>query len=125
MNAVDMAQMAYGSSTAPLRTSRGNEYDVFAEATRRLKSADSGVPGNISALAQAIHDNRRLWTALAMDVADAGNPLPRSLRARIFYLHEFVDAHSRRVLRGEATTDVLIDINVAIMRGLGVEGCAA
>ena len=51
-------------------------------------------------------------------MADDGNGLPRTLRAQIFYLSEFTDHHSRRVLKGEAEVDALIDINLAVMRGL-------
>lgn len=122
MNAVDMAKMAYGSSAAPVRTPRGTEYNLFARITRRLKSAAQDSPGNFAGLAAAIHDNRQLWSVLAVNVADEDNALPQSLRARIFYLYEFVNLHSRRVLRGEATVDALIDINVAVMRGLEAKG---
>lgn len=125
MNAVDMAKMAYGSSTVPLRTPRGIEYNLFVRITRHLKTAAQETPESFADLVAAIHDNRRLWSVLAVNVADENNALPRPLRARIFYLYEFVNAHSRRVLRGEATADALIDINVAIMRGLDAEGGTA
>ena len=95
-----------------------------------VKAAEAGgkpvtfQPPRSGALARAIHDNRSLWTALAADVAIETNPLPRPLRAQIFYLSEFTAQHSRKVLAGDASVDVLIDINTAVMRGLRGEGAA-
>lgn len=70
----------------------------------------------------ALHENRRLWRVLAVDVADKGNALPQSLRAQLFYLNEFVGQHSSKVLQRKASADPLVDINMAMMRGLGGEG---
>ena len=44
--------------------------------------------------------------------------LPPALRAQLFYLYEFTDQHSRKVLAGNASIEVLVDINTAVMRGL-------
>ena len=117
MNATLQAQTAYGAQTGATRTQRAVEYDTFARVTYRLKSAAETLTSP-SALAGAIHDNRRLWTILAADVADAANPLPKELRARIVYLAEFTRQHSGKVLRDGADMAPLIEINTAIMRGL-------
>ena len=74
--------------------------------------------GGHPALAAAIHDNRRLWTLLAADVATESNPLPRELRARILYLAEFTRVHSGEVLRNGASVEPLVEVNTAVMRGL-------
>ena len=125
MNALQMAKTAYATNKAPIRTPRGIEYEAFARITHRLKAAaERGKPG-FPALAQALHLNRRLWSLLAADVAETGNGLPQDLRARIFYLAEFTNAHSRKVMRGEDSVDALIDINTAIMRGLREKADAA
>lgn len=116
-----MARSAYSQAAVPVRTARGTEYEVFARVTRRLRQAQAG-DGGFAALVRALHENRSFWTALAADVAVETNGLPRLLRAQIFYLAEFTIAHSRRVLAGEASVDVLIDINTAVMRGLRGEG---
>lgn len=116
MNVQLTAQRAYAQNSAPVRTPRGIEYDAFARITHRLKSASEA--GQIAPLATALHDNRRLWTLLATQVAEAENELSADLRARIFYLAEFTNQHSRKVLRGQASPIALIDINTAIMRGL-------
>ena len=116
MNAFNMAKTAYANSSAPTRTPRSTEYDAFAQITHRLKSASKS--DSFSALAAALHENNKLWTLLAADVSDKDNALPETLRGRIFYLYEFTTQHSRKVLRKEASADVLVDINTAIMRGL-------
>ncbi|MHA6327111.1 flagellar biosynthesis regulator FlaF [Roseivivax sp. CAU 1753] len=73
-------------------------------------------------MVQALSDNRRLWTALAADVSAGGNALPDELRARIFFLAEFTETHSRKVLRGRASVLPLLEVNTAILRGLGHTG---
>ena len=120
MNVSLTAQKAYAQNAAPVSTPRGVEYDAFARVTRHLKSAVSA--GSLNKLAPALHDNRRLWTVLAADVADPKNALPADLRARIFYLAEFTEQHSRKVLQNKVTANPLIEINLAVMRGLRQNG---
>jgi flagellar biosynthesis activator protein FlaF len=117
VNAILQAQSAYAATGTTLRTGRQAEHQVLATVTARLGAALQG--GRFDRIAAALHDNRRLWTRLAADVADPENGLPQRLRAQIFYLAEFTQAHSRRVLRGEADLQALIDVNAAVMRGLG------
>lgn len=118
MTAHIMAQAAYASPAAPTRTTRGIEYDAFARVTHRLKSALMPKLGGFGDLARALHDNRCLWSTLASDVSGDANALPPSLRAQIFYLAEFTNHHSSKVLANEASAEVLVDINTAMMRGL-------
>ena len=118
MNAVQRARTAYSPSRAGTLTERDTEYAVFARITHDLKSAsDRGRPG-FAALVAALHENRRLWRTLAIDVASPGNALPETLRARILYLAEFTDQHTRKVLNGRDIARPLVEINTAIMRGL-------
>ena len=118
MNALNLAQSAYATARSPVRTPRSTEYEAFARITHHLKEAAARGRMGFAHLAEAIHGNRRLWSMLASDVADANNGLPQDLRARIFYLAEFTNHHSRLVLNGEAEITPLIEINTAIMRGL-------
>lgn len=118
MNAQTMAKRAYSSAQAPVRTARGIEYEAFARITHKLRAADPAEPGGFARLAEALHQNRQLWTLLAADVTQDENALPRDLRARIFYLAEFTHHHSVKVLNRQAEVADLIDINTAIMRGL-------
>ena len=126
MTASLMAQRAYGAAGRPLRTARGTEYEIFAEVTAALARAGNPVgeeagfevrSRRFAALVEAVHHNRKLWTTLAADVAGADNALPQPLRAQIFYLAEFAEAHGRAVLRG-ADPAPLIEINRAVMAGL-------
>lgn len=120
MNALRKAQNAYRHDNQPIRTHRGAEYEVFARITHRLKTAGTDRVAR-AALAEALHENRRLWATLAADVASGQNALPADLRARILYLSDFVRHHSSLVLKG-ASRDPLVEVNTAIMRGLRQKG---
>jgi flagellar protein FlaF len=112
-----LARAAYTHPEAATRTPRAIEYDLLARLTHKLRaSSEPGVP--FAVLAQALHDNRVLWMTLAADVASDGNGLPADLRARLFYLAEFTEVHSRKVLAGTATPAALIEVNTAVLRGL-------
>ncbi len=112
------ARPAYGSQARAIRTARGAEYEAFAMATRQLSAATGPGKGDFAALANALFANQRLWTVIASDVSEPANGLPAELRARLFSLAEFTRQHSSKVLREEADARVLIDINMAVMRGL-------
>ena len=109
-----------------MRSPRSIEMQILGEVTSRLRQATGATDAAaFPRLAAALHDNRRLWTHLAADVADSGNGLPAALRAQIFYLAEFTDFHSRRVLRESADPAILIEINAMVMQGLGQTRAAA
>lgn len=116
------APVAYARHEAPTRSLRSVEYDLLAQTTRRLRSAWSARDQDFPALVRAVADNQQLWSTLASDVALPGNALPAPLRARLFYLYEFTARHSRAVLDGTATVEVLAEINTAVMRGLRGDG---
>ena len=71
-----------------------------------------------ASLAEALVANQLLWTVLGADVADEGNSLPEQLRAQLFYLTEFTNHQTRKIMAGEAEPGVLVEINISIMRGL-------
>ena len=116
------APIAYARREAPTRSLRSFEYDLLAQITRRLRSAWANRSEDFPGLVRALADNQQLWATLASDVALPGNSLPAVLRARLFYLYEFTVQHSRTVLDGKASVEVLTDINTAVMRGLRGEG---
>jgi len=118
MHTASLAHSAYAraSSIAPL--SRDTEYRAFSQVTRRMAAALPVTPQSFPRLADALHQNQRLWRILAADVAGEDNDLPEQLRAQIFYLYEFTVQHTRKVLRNEADADMLIELNTTIMRGL-------
>ena len=118
MNSTAFAHSAYASAAAPIRTERDSEYAVFARVTHALKSLDESDKRAFPKLAQAVHDNQRLWSTLSEDLMHDGNKLPDALRAQLIGLAEFVRKHSLQVLAGKASIVPLIDINTSIMRGL-------
>jgi len=109
------ASAAYSRNSAPVRTARDTEYEIFARITRRLRGASQQ---DYPALVAALHENQRLWAALAEDLASPGNALPDSLRAGLLNLAVFTARHSGEVLAGRATAEVLVEINTSVMRGL-------
>lgn len=120
MNAYAMAQRAYAPTSAPTRSDRSVEYDVIARVTSRLKQAIVGK--EFPKLLEALHENGVLWRTLAIDVADANNGLPKGLRAQIFYLAEFTEIQSKKVIREGASALPLLEVNMAVLRGLKETG---
>ena len=104
-------EIAQNTTEEPRRT----EYRLFAQVTKALMDAVAGGAGDA---AQAVHWNRRMWMALQADCADESNVLNDQTRAGIISLAIWVDKHSRKVLRGEAQVQPLIDVNRSIMEGL-------
>ena len=126
MNSLAHDSGAYGRAQTAARTPRSIEYEVIARITRRLKAAAATRESDYPGFVAAVSDNLRLWAVLGTDVAASGNELPTPLRARIFYLFEFTEQHSRKLLAGEpVSADILIEINVAVLRGLRGEGAGA
>lgn len=117
MTASSLAQSAYATAAAPVRTARGTEYAAFQSVTTRLSQA-ADAEDALPLRAAALHDNRKLWTALATDLAGPENGLPQSLRAQLFYLAEYSLQQSRTALKDAAALAPLIDVNRAVMRGL-------
>lgn len=118
MTALDQARAAYGTSARAIRTPRDTEHAALARVTHSLRQARDNAARSFPDLVRAVHDNRTLWTIFAADLAGVGNGLPADLRGRLINLARFVDAHSVKVLNGKDGVDVLVDINVAVMRGL-------
>ena len=122
MNAQLQAQQAYGATKSATRTGRETEAQLLKGVIAELTMAARDRTGGFPRFAAALHRNRQIWTHLAASVADEENTLPADLRARIFFLSEFVALHTARVLRKEAPFEPLIDINAAVIRGLCAGG---
>ena len=118
MTSYKLAQKGYGHPESPARSPRSVEYDLLAKCTIKLRSAWANRESDIVSLVQALSDNNRVWSVLAINVASPENSLPASLRAQLFYLYEFVALQSQRIRQKEAEIDVLIDINMLVMKGL-------
>lgn len=112
------ALKGYAQAAPQAGSPRDIEYKALARITRKLRDAAEKGPRHFSDLARAIHENRQFWALLATDVAHPENALPESLRARVFYLAEFTQQHSAKVLSGRAKVTALLEINTATLRGL-------
>lgn len=111
------SKIGYGAATRALGTERDVEYSVFGQVTGQLSRAMR--PGaEFGELAEALHQNTRLWTVLATDLALPDNPLPESLRAQLVSLAIFARKHTAKVLAGEESAEILVEINTTVMRGL-------
>ncbi len=118
LDAQGQAQHAYSAARGTIRTPRRLEYEALAGITARMRAAsEQGVAG-FTALAAALHDNRKIWRVFAVEAASDANPLPESLRARLVSLAGFTQQHSSKVLARAGTVEPLLEINTAIMRGL-------
>lgn len=123
MNAHAQAYQGYSKANRSTRTPRSIEYELIGQISHRIRDAAmSKAVDAYPRLVEALSDNQRLWVILATDVADANNPLPPELRAQIFYLAEFVQQHTTKVLKKEARIAPLLEINAAILKGLRPSG---
>lgn len=125
MNALIHPTTGYARTDATLRPMRSIEYEALARATRSLSATWSCRQGDFPAFVAALDQNLQLWSTLAADVASSENSLPAALRAKLFYLYEFSGHHTRNLLAGRGTVEVLVDINTAVMRGLRGQGGGA
>ncbi len=121
MNVTLQARSAYATNQTAIRTPRSIEAQLLSQVTSDLRKAATRAD-DFGKVVDAIHRNRQMWTTFATGVADKDNDLPNQLRAQIFYLAEFTEAHSRKVLRKEENVNPLIEINMSILRGLSSTG---
>lgn len=125
MNVVERAKEGYGRNAVPIRSHRAAEYETIARITHRLRSAALARGSRFPEYVAALSENRKLWTTLAVEVAHPDNALPRDLRARLFWLAEFTEHETRRILKGEGDVGILVEVNAAILQGLrNAEGAA-
>lgn len=118
MIASNYSQMAYSNANLGIKSDRAIEYELIARITKRMREANAKLPYSFPDLAAALDENRRLWTIFAVDVAAKDNKLPSELRTMITELANFTLTHTQRVLAKDADIAPLVDINLAIMKGL-------
>ena len=112
-----MSIQAYQRANTQGETPREAEYRLFAHITLALIRAGERRK-DIGVLADALHQNRRLWSLLAQDCADPENALPKPLRAQIISLSLWVSRHSSAVMSQGHDIEPLIEVNRAVMQGL-------
>lgn len=122
MNAVTPLNKLGDYGYNAVRTERDTEYDAFSRITfslRKAAAADDAID-----VIRAVHKNSELWTILAHDLAQPTNGLPDEVKAGLLSLAQFSLRHGRAVMQGSARPEALIDVNMAIMKGLRGEGVA-
>lgn len=107
---------ALSPRSSAIRPPREMEYDAFSQATAALRQAETGQA--LPDLAAAVHLNTSLWNVLLVDLMSPDNQLPPGLRGDLIGLALFSIRHGSRAASGTAEVAPLIDINLAIMRGL-------
>lgn len=118
MNVVERAQDGYGRNAIHMKSPRDTEYEAIAKISHRLRAAAQNRKKDFVGYVSALHDNNRLWTTLATELAQPGNELPKELRARLFWLAEFTASETRKLLKNEGDVGILIEINSAVLQGL-------
>lgn len=118
MNVVERAREGYGRNAVPIKSHRAAEYEAIARISHRLRSAALTKDKNFAEYVSALHENKKLWTRLAIDVAHPDNALPQDLRARLFWLSEFTSKETKRLLKSEGDVSILIEVNAAVLHGL-------
>ncbi len=112
------AEAAYRGSTRSTASPKTVERKLLEEHASRIESTQQEKDLNFPAFAKALHENLRLWLVFGTEAARNDNPMDPTLRAQLFTLSDFVRAHTSKVLNGNATVDVLVEINRNIAAGL-------
>ncbi len=118
MNVVERAKEGYGRSAAPVKSLRATEYEAIARISHRLRASALKQKTDFPEFVEALAENNKLWSTLAIDVAHKDNGLPQDLRARLFWLAEFTGHETRRILKNEGDVGILIEVNAAVLQGL-------
>lgn len=112
------AQSVYGSTGRDIGSDRDIEVRVFQTAIARLKEFSGPDFKLTSDSAVVLSENLKLWDALTVDMVHPDNQLDDKLSAQLIELGRFVRFQTHSLYAGMGSVDVLIDINMAILRGL-------
>lgn len=118
MNDTYLAKQGYKAVQKEMASDKAVELRVFMSVTAQLRAIDADDKTQFPALSAAIIENLKLWKILFIDLVNPDNTLPFDLKTSLIQLSDFTQNHSRRVLLGEATPEVLIDINDSVIAGL-------
>ena len=108
----------YKSPSSGTKAASDNEYNLLGQISGELKIAYDNRVSKYPELVEAVTRNSLLWTIFAAEAADQRNGLSEEIRAKIFWLAQYVDLESKNVLRELSGAENLIEINKCIMRGL-------
>lgn len=112
------ARHLYGNPARATMSDRTNEADLFRRSIADLREIAKSDEGLTPQKAEKLSRNLSLWDALCVDLVSLGNSLPDELKNSLIDLGNFVRQHTINLYSGRGDVDVLIDINVAILKGL-------
>lgn len=113
------ALRGYGHVKRQTASDKHIELQLFSAVTGRLRAQVKKNPTRLSGeMAEVILENAKLWNVLFCDLVGPENKLSGDLKTNLISLAEFTQSHTQRVLRGQASIDILIEINAAIIEGL-------
>jgi len=113
-----MSLQAYQTTATRTESPRETEYRLLGFVTSELIRIQSEGRSNLSAFAEAIDRNRRMWSIFSTDCVTDGNGLPNELRAQIVSIAAWVSRYSSEVIQDGADVTPLIDVNKNVMQGL-------
>jgi flagellar protein FlaF len=124
-----MSVVAYQTTQLHTASALTVEIMAFQKVTGALERAQADAKQDLSAqpvlatqrhvrLRDAIHQNTRLRLTLLEDLTHPANGLANDLKARLGSLAATSVRHGQRVVAGQATPSLLIDVNRAIAAGL-------
>lgn len=124
MSVSSLARSVYTNPASAMRAPRDTEFELIARITRKLRTT-ADQPHRYAEFVEALHENRNLWAVFAVDLVESENKLPDALRRSLVYLAQFTILHTDKLLKGEGSADILMDINTSVMRGLRGAGAAS
>ena len=124
-----MSVVAYQTTQLHTASPLSVEIMAFQKVTGALERAQADARQDLSTqpvlatqrhvrLCDAVHQNSRLWLTLLEDLSNPANGLPADLKTRLGSLAATSVRHGQRVVGGQASLGLLIDINRAIAAGL-------
>ena len=118
MSKAQSAARAYSAHSVQTKSLRDQEYEVILEVTRQMKRLHSQKTPQFEEVIVALNKNERLWNTIGAQVADDANELPQALRAGLLYMSRFVAVQTGKVLREKSDFASLVEMNIAVLRGL-------
>ena len=112
-----MSLAAYQRVAQVTETPRQTEYRLLGDVCRELTEVAGEEPTS-TRRREALHWNRRVWMTFAVESARADNPMEAALKARIVSLGMWVYRYTDDAMWKEADIQPLIDVNLAIIKGL-------
>ncbi|WOR14489.1 flagellar biosynthesis regulator FlaF [Hyphomonas sp. FCG-A18] len=113
-----LARQAYGQVQHRTAGPKEIEHAVFEQITEALQDVAKTEAPVPNVYADAVSRNMELWTILAADLMSDANALPLETKQGLLGLSEFVRRTSMTLLTEGGDVTDLIDVNIAIMRGL-------